>query len=41
MRKYLEEKINPVFEKLITELLIELPEDFISYSIDWLSKKGR
>lgn len=33
MRKYLNEKVNPVFERLIIELLIETPEDFVNSNI--------
>jgi hypothetical protein len=41
LRKYLNEKVNPVFERLIIELLIETPEDFIEFSLKWLDDKGR
>jgi S-adenosylmethionine:diacylglycerol 3-amino-3-carboxypropyl transferase len=41
LRKYLNEKVNPVFERLIIELLIDTPEDFIEFSLKWLDDKGR
>jgi len=40
MRKYLNDKINPVFERLIIDLLIDMPEDFIGFAVDWLKTKG-
>lgn len=51
MRNYLTQKINPVFEKLIVDLLVDMPENFvyfikfifiqIEFSIDWLKTKGK
>lgn len=36
MREYLTKKINPVFERLIVDLLIAMPEDFVTFASDWL-----
>lgn len=36
MRDYLTHKINPVFERLIVDLLIDMPEDFVSFAVNWL-----
>lgn len=30
MRDYLQNKINPVFERLIVDLLIDMPSDFVN-----------
>jgi hypothetical protein len=29
MRSYLTQKINPVFEKLIVDLLVDMPENYV------------
>jgi len=36
LRTYLNDKVNPVFERLIVELLISTPDDFIEFSVNWL-----
>ncbi|KRX03064.1 Cyclic nucleotide-binding protein [Pseudocohnilembus persalinus] len=41
LRTYLNDKVNPVFERLIVELLISTPNDFIEFSVNWLQDKGR
>lgn len=41
MREYLTKKINPVFERLIVDLLIEMPSDFVNFASEWLQTKGR
>lgn len=40
MKKYLEQ-INPVIERLIIDLLIDMPEDLSTFSEKWLDSKGR
>lgn len=41
MREYLTKKINPVFERLIVDLLIDMPTDFVSFAVQWLNTKGK
>jgi len=36
MKEYLTNKINPVFERLIVDLLIDMPEDFVTFATEWL-----
>lgn len=40
LKKYLA-KVNPVLERLVVDLLIDQPEDFIEFSIKWFDEKGR
>lgn len=39
-REYLRKKVNPVVEKMVTELLINMPDDVISFMRQWLDTKG-
>jgi hypothetical protein len=33
MRAYLDKKVNPVFERLIIDLLADMPDNFVIYYI--------
>lgn len=39
MRQYLN-RIEPIIERLVVDLLVEMPEDFASYASDWFKDKG-
>lgn len=41
MKKYLKDTVNPIFEQLIIDILVDSPTNFIDYSIKWLDIKGR
>ena len=38
MRNYLNTKINPVFEKLIVDLLIDMPDNFVYFIFIFIQK---
>lgn len=40
MREYLTKKINPVFERLIVDLLIDMPTDFVHNIINYFNNKS-
>lgn len=40
MKQYLE-KANPIVERLIIDLLIEMPDDLIEFSKNWFQTKGK
>ncbi|KAL4489455.1 hypothetical protein ABPG72_002751 [Tetrahymena utriculariae] len=39
MRDYLA-RINPVIERLIIDLLVDMPENYVEYSVNWFQEKG-
>ena len=41
MEKYLREEVHPVFEALITALLLKVPrgKDLMPFCVDWLRKR--
>ncbi|EAS02289.2 CAMP-dependent kinase, regulatory protein (macronuclear) [Tetrahymena thermophila SB210] len=39
MRDYLA-RINPVIERLIIDLLVDMPENYVQYSVNWFQEKG-
>lgn len=39
MRRYLN-RINPVIERLVVDLLVERPEDFVTFAVNWFQDKG-
>eukprot|EP01066_Platyproteum_vivax_P005842 Platyproteum_vivax@DN17557_c0_g1_i1.p1 len=40
-QEYIQNKINPVLESLVTQLLLDRPEDPIPFMINWLSDQKR
>lgn len=40
-KKYLRQKVNPILELLLTELMKEQPEDPVAFMKDWLEHSGR
>ena len=40
-KKYLRQKVNPILELLLTELMKEQPENPVEFMKDWLNKTGR
>ncbi|KAF4688775.1 hypothetical protein FOZ60_002441 [Perkinsus olseni] len=40
-QEYIQKKINPVLENLVTQLLLERPEDPVPFMIQWLSDYSR
>ena len=36
MINYLDNRVNPLFEKLIIDLLAEMPDNFVDFCISWL-----
>jgi hypothetical protein len=41
LEKYLKQEIHPVFEELVTELLVKVPRgaDLIPFCVQWLQNK--
>ena len=39
-KEYLANKVNPIFEKLIVDLLHTRPEDVLAFIKDWADDKG-
>ncbi len=37
---YLETKIKPIMEELVSQLAIERPEDPLSFIVNWIEKTG-
>ena len=40
IHEYLYQKVKPVYDELISKILIERPDDVIQWSIDWLHNKS-
>lgn len=38
---YIQEKVNPILEQLVTQLLLERPEDPASFMVAWLKEKHK
>ncbi|CAD7938950.1 unnamed protein product [Amoebophrya sp. A25] len=38
---YIQEKVNPVLEQLVTQLLLDRPEDPAEFMLAWLKEKHR
>ena len=38
---YIQEKVNPVLEQLVTQLLLERPEDATHFMVQWLREKHK
>lgn len=38
-RDYIDNKLNPLMEELISEVLIEQPKDWLAFWIDWMKRK--
>jgi len=38
--KYLNSRVNPILEKLTTDLLANKPTDVVNFMMDWLLKKA-
>ena len=39
-RNYIADKIHPIFEKLVVDLLVSKPEEPIDFIISWMQTKG-
>jgi len=39
-REYLANKVNPLLEKLVVDLLINKPDNSLAYMKQWLDDKG-
>ena len=39
-QEYLEKKINPIMDELVSQLAIERPEDPIRFIVNWIDKTG-
>jgi hypothetical protein len=39
-QQYYEDKVKPILENLIFQLVCEQPENVVEYMIDWLKKTG-
>ena len=38
-QEYIQKKVNPILEALVTSLLLDRPDDPIAYMVNWLKKK--
>ena len=38
-QEYIQKKVNPILEALVTSVLLDRPEEPIGYMINWLKKK--
>lgn len=39
-RQYITNKVHPIYENLLVDLLISKPEDVINFMQKWLKEKG-
>lgn len=39
-KAYLVNRVNPILEKLVVELVVKRPENITQYMIDWLKNYG-
>jgi len=39
-KNYLKQKVNPIFEKMVIELVMQKPQDVTRFMIKWLTDNG-